>query len=140
MAYFQHAPPPPQPNEEDEPFWRHVQQGRLHFQCCDDCGAYTHPPTLHCSRCSSPRRGWRPAPSCGTLFSFTVIYRASHRSVRDDLPYNVVLVSFAECDGVRLITNAADVAPSDLRIGMCLEVFIDGENESAVPRVKAVSG
>jgi hypothetical protein len=139
MRYFQHALPQPEPNEEDAPFWRHVQQGRLHFQCCEDCSAFTHPPTLHCARCGSPRRGWQPAPRHGSVYSFTVAHRASHPALRDDLPYNVVLLAFEGCDGVRLVSNAVDVAPEALRIGMRLEVFIEGEGAAAVPRARAAT-
>lgn len=137
MTYFSHPLPAIEPVEEDAPFWRHVQAGRLHFQCCEDCSTYTHPPTLHCRYCGSPRRSWRPAPSQGVLFSFTIVHRAAHPSVRDDLPYNVVLVVFPDCGGVRLVTNAVGIAPETLRIGMALEIFIDGTGDSAVPRARA---
>lgn len=139
MGYFQHALPLPEANEEDGPFWQHVRQGRLHFQCCEDCGRFTHPPTLHCACCGSPRRGWQPAPREGTVYSFTVIHRASHPALRDDLPYNVVLLAFDECDGVRLVTNAVDVACEDLRIGLRLGVFIEGEGAAALPRARTAS-
>jgi uncharacterized OB-fold protein len=138
MSYFSHPLPPIEPVEEDTPFWQHVRAGRLHFQRCQDCSTYAHPPTLHCPQCGSPRRGWLPAPSLGVLFSFTVVHRAAHPSVRDDLPYNVVLVAFPECGNVRLVTNAVDIAPEDLRIGMALEIFIDGTGDTALPHARMV--
>ena len=136
MGYFRQALPPPSPTDEDEPFWCHVRQGRLHFQCCEECKTFSHPPTLHCPACGSSQRIWKPASSRGVLFSYTVVHRASHPSVRDDTPYNVVLVAFPECGDVRLVTNAVGLRAHELRIGMELEVFIDGEGGSAVPRVR----
>ena len=140
MGYFHHALPPPVPNEEDAPFWHHVSLGRLHFQCCEDCTRFTHPPALHCAQCGSPRRGWQPAPRQATLYSFTLAYRASHPALRDELPYNVALVAFGECDGVRLVTNVVDADMADLRIGIQVEVFIEGEGEAALPRARPAPG
>jgi len=139
MSYFSRPLPPIELTEEDAPFWEHVRAGRLHFQCCDDCSAYTHPPALHCRRCGSPRRGWRPAPRQGVLFSFTVVHRAAHPSVRDDMPYNVVLVAFPDRGDVRLVTNVVGIAPEDLRIGMALEIFIDDTGGTSVPRARSVA-
>jgi len=135
MSYFSQPLLDPQPDECDQPFWKHIRDGWLHFQYCEDCSSYTHPPMLHCARCGSSRRSWRPAPSTGTLFTYTIVYRASHPAVLGNIPYNIVVVEFPECGGVRLVTNIVDMA-GDFRIGMPLEIFMDKDQVPWVPRAR----
>lgn len=138
MPYFSLPLPQPIPDEEDAPFWTHVRNGALHFQCCGECARHTHPPALHCGACGSPQREWRRAPAIGRLFTYTIVHRASHPSVAQDIPYNVVVVEFPECDGVRLVTNAVDAQADELQIGMPLEIFIDETGGQWLPRARKV--
>ena len=136
MGYFPSGLPSPVPTEEDAPFWESLLQGVLRFQQCADCRAVTHPPALLCPRCQSEARIWAAAPRIGILYSYTIVHRAAHPSVEQALPYNVALVEFPECDGIRLIGNVAGVPPDALRIGMRLDVFLEPAGDFVVARFR----
>lgn len=136
MNSFAGKLPIPVPDAEDEPFWTALRAGALCFQQCGECARFTHPPLERCPYCQSVHRLWTPAPRVGRLYSFTIVHHAAHPAVAGDLPYNVVLVAFDECDGVRLISNVIGARRS-LRIGMEVELFLEeGDGGYVLPRFR----
>ena len=135
MKLFSGKLPAPEPDPVDEPFWAALREGTLRLQQCGACARYTHPPLAMCPYCQSVDRHWRAAPRTGELYSFTIVHHAAHPGVSGDLPYNVAVVAFPECDGVRLISNV--IGATDLSIGMALDYFLDPvEGGYVVPRFK----
>ncbi len=94
---------------------------QLSFQRCSDCRAWRHVPRNTCDQCGSTTWAWEPSTGRGTLFSWTVVHRALHPSLKDQVPYAVVLVETDET--VRLISQLVDYKPSmRLSGGMSVEV------------------
>lgn len=116
----------PSTSPDTQFFWDGLKDGRLLIQCCEDCGALRHPPRPMCPACTS--LAWSAVDSAGrgTVHSFVLPQHPPDPFIA--APYVVALVELAE--GPRLVTNLCDVEPSDVQIGMAVEVTyetFDGE-------------
>jgi uncharacterized protein len=136
MAYL--STPGPKPMHDDKPFWDWCRRRELRFQRCGNCHAFRHPPVPACPRCRSFVCEWVRAPDPGRLFSYTVVYHPVSDSIRERVPYNIVVVQFAGIDGVRLVSNVVDLAPEKIRIGMELWLVWEvADNGVPLPRFTA---
>lgn len=136
MNYLPASLPLPEPTIDDRGFWENCARKKLVFQACFSCGRFRHPPGARCPYCQSARLEWREAPSTGRVFTFTTVCHAAHPEVASTLPYNVSVVEFPECDGVRLITNVVG-RPERVTIGASVELIweeIDGN--MSLPRFR----
>ncbi len=88
------------------PYWAALNEGRLTYQCCQDCGHRWLPPREECPGCLGPRWEWEQAGGRGRLVSWVVYRVAYHEALRERLPYNVAVVELVE--GPRLITSIPD--------------------------------
>lgn len=138
MTYFGPDQVLPVPNADDAPYWENCAQRRLTFQRCLQCRTFTHPPIGVCPQCQSTAREWIEAPELATVFSCTWIHTAAHDSVRERLPYNVVVVTFEGVPGVRLVSNVVDVTPGKLAIGDRVLLLWESVGELGLPRFRAV--
>jgi uncharacterized OB-fold protein len=64
------------------------------------------------------------AGGAGVVHAFTVVHRAP-AEYRSEVPYVVALVDLDE--GVRMMTRLVEVEPDTVRVGMPVEVAIQGE-------------
>ena len=116
-------------------FYAHCKNHALHFQCCDDCGAWRHVPREMCAECGSWSWSWQPSSGRGKVFTWTVVARPMHPAFVDACPYAPVVVEMEE--GVRLLSEVVDVAPEDLEIDMAVEVqYDDVTGEVTLPKFK----
>jgi uncharacterized protein len=117
-------------------FWTSGSDGKLRFLRCRECGYRLHPPAPICPTCHS--RELTPAPVSGlaTLYSFTVNQQPWDGSPR---PYVIAIVELPEQEGLRLLTNVVDVDPSDVRIGMALEVVFESHGAVHLPLFRPTS-
>ncbi len=137
MPYLPLSFPAVTPTPDDAPFWAACAEERLAFQRCADCGRFRHPPTPLCAACRSARSEWVEAPPMGRLYSFTVVRHPAHPAADGAVPYNVVLVEFPDCGGVRLVSNVVDAAPEDLAVGAAVAlVWDDGPGGRRLPRFR----
>ncbi len=104
-------------------FWEGLKIGELRIQRCASCGRLRHPPRPMCPYCRSVEREYVVSKGRGTVYSF-VIHHKPPVPGRDH-PFAVVLVELAE--GTRIVGNTVDVDPSDVKIGMDVEVVFEGE-------------
>lgn len=117
MAYLPLSFPGVTPNLDDRGFWERCNDKRLAFEQCADCGRFRHPPTPLCPACQSVRTNWVDAPGRGVIFSYTTVHHPAHPSAAGVVPYNIALVEFPGCGGVRLVSNVIDAGPDDLAAG-----------------------
>jgi len=137
VTYLPDTLPMPEPAPESRAFWAHCRERRLMFQTCADCDRAAHPPVPLCPACQSAKRAWVEAPELARVFSYTVIHHPADDSVRDAVPYNVVLVEFPGLDGVRLVSNIVDVPPAEIEIGMELNLLWEqGPGGQWLPRFR----
>lgn len=107
--------PIPSPTQATRPFWDAAAQGRLVFQRCSECKQAQSTPRLFCRHCMSEHLQWEASAGRGSIYTFTVNYRAANPHMTDKLPYVVAVVQLDE--GVRLMANIVNVAPEAVRIG-----------------------
>lgn len=137
MTYLPETLPAVRPTLDDREFWRHCNNKSLSFQACSDCGRYRHPPMPICPHCHSERSEWQPASGPMRVFTYTWVHHPAHPEVRDSLPYNVALVEFPACGGVRLVSNVVDARPQELRVGVELELLWEaGAEGQQLPRFR----
>ena len=112
-------------------FDRHLREGRLCFPRCRDCGRFHWYPKPTCPHCCSAVIDWQAVAGPGMVFSFTIVRHAFDAKWREALPYIVVLVTFEDAPGVRLVTNVVGIKPEVLLIGAAVEpvfqISDDGE-------------
>ncbi len=121
-------PPPPR---DSAFFWEGVEAGELRIQRCSSCGTLRHPPRPLCWKCRSKEWDFIVASGRGEVYSFVVHHRPEVPGRTH--PFAVALVSLAE--GTRIVGNVIDVDPSDVRIGMGVElVFADNERGRTLPQ------
>lgn len=114
---------PPQRSTHSKPYWDGMQAGKLVFQKCCDCGAFTHPPGPACTNCLSSRREFVPLSGLGTLYTYTVTHRAMHPEFKADLPYVIAYVRLAE--GPMIVSWLVDVDPENVRIDMPVQAAFE---------------
>ncbi|MGE0802469.1 MAG: Zn-ribbon domain-containing OB-fold protein [Lautropia sp.] len=137
MAYLPEDLPGPQIDDINAGFWEACNQRRLCFQTCTACGQRTHPPLPACPHCQSQRFDWTDAPARGRVFSLVWVWHAAHPSLRGiPLPYNVVVVEFADAPGVRLVSNVVDAREGGLHIGDAVELAWEQSGGQWLPRFR----
>lgn len=119
---------------ENLPFWENCNARLLTFQKCTACGHSVHPPLPVCPNCQSSERMWTVAPAEARVFSFTWAHTAAHGSVKDALPYNIVVVEFPPLPEVRLVSNVINVRPGELAIGDTLQLVWEECDGQWLPR------
>lgn len=119
----------PDPSEFNG-FREHARRGHLAFPRCEDCGRFHWYPMPRCPHCKSAAIAWQTIAGRGEIFSFTIVRHAFDKSRRDQLPYVVALITFADAPGVRLITNIVDADAGALDIGVEVEPVFPGDEAS----------
>lgn len=113
--------PLPKPSPTSRPFWEAARKHELSLQRCGGCSKFIYYPRDRCPHCFSDNLSWNRVSGRGTLYSYTVVYRASSRAFAD-APYVLAIVELDE--GPRMTTNI--VAPREsLKVGMPLVAFFD---------------
>lgn len=113
------------PDATTAPFWDACRRRELRLQRCADCRTFRQPPSPGCPHCGSARSDWPLLSGRGAVFSYTIVHHAAVPSLAADIPYNVVVVQLDDAPGARLISNVLDVDPSDVAVGMRVEVAWD---------------
>jgi uncharacterized OB-fold protein len=118
-------------------FWISGAEGVLRFLRCDTCRRYVHPPSPLCPYCLRGEPSPEPVSGRATLHSFTVNHQPW---IPGDGPYVVGLVTIAEQDDVRLMTNVVDCPVDELRVGMALEVSFEQHDDVWLPLFRPAGG
>lgn len=97
--------------------------GETHLMAsaCDTCERVFFPRRQYCGRCSSPTLRDQPLSRTGTLHAFTLIDRKPKLAVIDP-PYVQAEVALPE--DVHVFTVLGNCKPTELQIGMPLEVYL----------------
>ena len=122
---------------DSRPYWTSGKDGVLVIFRCADCAYYVHPPVPFCPRCESRNVTPQTVSGKATVFSFTV----NHKQWVPGLPVPCVLalVTIAEQDDVRLVTEIVGCAPADVTFGMTVEVLFEPAEDLWVPLFRPVA-
>jgi len=121
---------------QDNAFWfEGARQHRLLIQRCKQCGTLRHPPRPMCSECRSYEWDVLDASGRGTVYSFVVNHYPQVPAF--DYPLAVGLIELEE--GTRLVANVIGVEPSEIQVGMPVEVeWIDHDPDLSLPAFRPV--
>lgn len=133
----QYAKPIPVVTDEMRPFFEAAREHRLVVQQCAKCRALRFPAREVCSNCLSFESDWGEVSGRGEVFSFGVMHQVYHPGFAGQVPYATVVVKLEE--GVKMVSNLVGVAPSDIRIGMRVQVvFEDITTDVTLPKFAAL--
>jgi uncharacterized OB-fold protein len=133
--------PTPAADADTLPWWEEAAAHRLVVQRCEACAATRHPPGPTCPRCRCFAHGWLELSGRGTVYTYTVVHRAFVPSLRERVPYVVVVVDLEGGGGARLLSNLVDCDPAAVSVGMAVElVWDDVAPGLALPRFRPAGG
>ena len=118
-------------------FWTSGAQGALRFLRCQECRSYVHPPAPVCPYCVGGTLAPEAVSGRGRLHSWTVNHQ---QWIPGSDRYVVGLVTIAEQDDVRLMTNVVDCPEDRLAIGMALEVVFEQHEDVWLPLFRPAGG
>jgi uncharacterized OB-fold protein len=115
----------------DNAFWfEAAREHRLVIQRCASCKVLRHPPRPRCDKCGSYEWDSVEASGRGTVYSFVVNHYPQVPSF--DYPLAVGLVELEE--GTRLVANIVGIEPSEITVGMAVEVeFVEHDPDLTLP-------
>jgi uncharacterized OB-fold protein len=128
--------PAPILTDDNRLFWEAAQQGRLITQRCSGCGRLRHPPRPMCPSCHSLEYDVLELAGTGVVYSYTILHHPQHPSFR--YPVIAALVDLDE--GVRVLSNLIDIAPSEVRIGLPVTVSFESTRDDLAVPVFAPAG
>jgi uncharacterized OB-fold protein len=128
--------PIPEPDELTAPYWQASARDELRLMTCASCGQLRHPPSVTCPHCGSQEASWERVSGNGTVYSFIIDHRLMVPGF--DEPYVVAQVNpvEAEHDTVRIVANIKGCDPSDVYIGMPVEVFFEQRGTARLPQFR----
>lgn len=128
----------PQPDALTQPFWDAVNAGYLVLQHCAHCQTFVHPPLQLCPVCRNGGLEWRSPDALGTVYSQTTVHHAALDVVKSEVPYSLLLVELDA--GPRMVLNAINKMPDEIRIGMRGRVVIHtNEHGITLPQFEIAS-
>jgi uncharacterized protein len=132
--------PRPAPFESNRFYWEAAAAHRLVLQRCRACHQFQYPPDIACVFCQSQDAELVEVSGKGTLYTFAVVDRLFHVGWTEHLPYVVGLVELVEQPGLRMLTNIVDVDPSEVTVGMSVEVTFEDRGQVTMPQFRPTSG
>lgn len=118
-------------------FWSAGEDGVLRFMRCTACGYWLHPPIPRCPQCGSTEVAPDAVSGRATVFSHTINHHPWDGSGE---PWSVAIVELPEQRGLRLTTNVVHCAPTDVRIGMPVQVTFEQHGEVWFPLFEPEAG
>lgn len=128
--------PMPFPTPVSEPFWAACRRHELVVQHCVTCDGLAFYPRSTCPSCGSAELAWRRVSGRGTLYTYTVARRPTHRRLAARVPYVVAVVELDE--GPRLTSTVLDADPDSLVIGQRLAVDFEDHDDISFPVFRVI--
>lgn len=128
--------PIPELDDVSRFFWEGAREGLLLVQRCAACHLFQYPPDVVCITCQSLELAPTAVSGRGSVYSYAIVDRAFHSGFVDAVPYVVVLVELAEQTGLKMLTNLVEASPSEVRIGMPVEVTFEDSGRTVLPQFR----
>ena len=113
--------------DDSDLFWNGLEEGRLLFQQCRDCGLARFPFRMSCAGCGSVENSLIESGGSGVVYSCTRVERPLPPGF--SAPYTVVLVEVDE--GVRFL-GLYDSEEETPEIGVRVQAHVNPENRVPV--------
>jgi uncharacterized OB-fold protein len=108
----------PTPTNISRQFWEGCAHGKLLFQRCMSCQSPVFNPAIVCRSCGSTNLSWEESDGLGSIYSWTVVWRAQTIDFR--VPYAPAIVTLDE--GYHMLSSIIECDTRDLKIGLRVEV------------------
>ncbi|MGX7678432.1 Zn-ribbon domain-containing OB-fold protein [Jatrophihabitans sp. DSM 45814] len=105
------------------PYWHGLRDRKVLVQKCTSCGTLRHIPKELCASCHQTGYAWHPLSGLGTVYTYTVVYRAPSPVYQVDAPYAIAHVEMDE--GVRMIADVVEVDSTSVEIGLPVKAIFD---------------
>ena len=128
--------PPPVADIDSAGYWEGARAHELRLQRCDDCKCWNHFPSPACPGCGSRRLRWTLTGGRGTVDTFVVMHHAVVSVFEGRVPYAVAWIELDEQSGLRVLSDIVDCPPSDVEIGMRVEVLFEDIGEISLPHFR----
>jgi len=106
-----------------EAYWEGARRGELLIQRCETCLSSWHPPLPRCPTCHGAVVAWVPVSGRGRVYTYTVVYHATHVAMKDRVPYISALIQLEE--GPRVLTNLVNCLEQDVSVDMPVRVVFE---------------
>ena len=120
----------------DTAFWfEAAREGRLLIQRCASCATLRHPPGPMCASCHSLEWDTVEASGRGAVYSYVVNHHPKVPAF--DYPLVVAVIELEE--GTRLVSNVIGCEPSEVHVGMAVEVeMVAFDDDLTLPQFRRV--
>ncbi|MBV1906925.1 MAG: OB-fold domain-containing protein [Pseudomonadales bacterium] len=106
--------------------------GKIVVQACKDCDTVQHPPEDICHVCQGSALESRFCSGEGTVYSHIVVEHPIPGSLKDRVPYAVILVSLTDHPQIRILGNPVNIEARDVAVGQKVRaVFESLEDKEA---------
>ncbi len=103
----------PSIDQETQPFWDGLKEGRFLLRHCNACSHDYYYPRPFCPSCWSDDVSWKQASGRGKIYTYSVVHVNDLPPFNERVPYVAAIVELEE--GPRLMTNIEDVPFEELR-------------------------
>lgn len=114
----------------DAPFWEGLRSQRILVQRCSVCHAEQIPAEHRCKTCGLGPLGWREVAPEGRIFTYSVVWHASHPMLQSEVPYLVAVVEVGS--GARVVGNILGDPRQEIEIGWPVEAVFEEHEPSGV--------
>jgi uncharacterized OB-fold protein len=121
--------------DESQPYWDALVDGKLLVKQCLDCGRHHFYPRPFCPHCWSDAVEWREATGRGRVYTYSTVYVNDLPPFGPEVPYVAAIVELEE--GPRVMTRLVDCTKDDITIDMPVVLDVeqfDAEHNMAVFR------
>ena len=116
--------PMPIPTPTTKPFWDALAEHKIRIQYSPSSGRYVFYPRVLAPGTLADDLQWREISGAGTLYTFTVAYRAVAPHFAEHVPQLLAVVQWDE--GPRFATEIVNAEPAQLAVGIRVSpVFLD---------------
>jgi hypothetical protein len=125
----------PDIEEESQPFWDGLVDGRLLIKHCLACHAFHYYPRPFCPSCWSDDVEWYEASGRGRVYTYSTVYVNDLPPFPPEVPYVAAVVELDE--GPRMMTRLVGCTKDDIAIDMPVQMEVadlDAELKMAVFR------
>ena len=128
------------PDDLTRPFWEAANAERLVVQNCAACDRMHFPPRPACDLCGSgDGMEWREVSGRGTIYNYGVVYDCPVASLKEDLPFNLAVVTLDEDPGILMFSHLPGTPADAVPVGAAVQViFEETANGQKVPEWQIV--
>lgn len=120
----------PRITDINRPFWTGGADGELHVQYCAACNRWQLPAEETCTACGGTPE-FRAVSGDATVFTYTTNFQPFHPNIPP--PNLIAVVTLAEQDDLRLMTNLINCTEDDVSVGDAVKVRFEHHGEVFYP-------